>query len=93
MNNKFIQILENEMEAMDGLDEPAPQAPPAPEPEAPTDTASMEIGDITLAKDLALRVPGISSADRVALSVQVSSGNVDSIREKLHEILNIYDTP
>lgn len=92
---KFIELLENEMEGM----APAPEAPadepppPAPAPEEPVDTQSMEIADVTLAKELALRVPGISSADRVALSVQVSTGNVQQVREKLQEILNIYDTP
>lgn len=91
---KFIELLENEMEGM----APAPEAPPTepppvPAPDEPIDTQSMEVADVTLAKELALRVPGISSADRVALSVQVSTGNVQQVREKLQEILNIYDTP
>ena len=89
---KFIELLENEMEGMTAPEEPPVESPPV-EPPPPLDVQSMEISDITLAKDLALRVPGISSADRVALSVQVSTGNVQQVREKLQEILNIYDTP
>ena len=96
MKSIFIKLLENEMDNLAG-DEASPvappEAPPAPPEAAPVDDASMAVGDITLAKGLALRVPGISSADRVALSVEISSSNIDSIREKLHEILNIYDTP
>lgn len=95
MKSIFIKLLENEMDNLAGDEAPLeapPEAPPAP-PAAPVDDASMAVGDITLAKGLALRVPGISSADRVALSVEISSSNIDSIREKLHEILNIYDTP
>ena len=91
---KFIELLENEMEGMTPAPEAPPtEPPPAPAPDEPIDTQSMEVADVTLAKELALRVPGISSADRVALSVQVSTGNVQQVREKLQEILNIYDTP
>lgn len=95
---KFLTLIENELDDMDPAMEPPAEepgvepAPPAPPPATP-DAGSMAIGDIELAKQLALRTKGLTSADRMALSVEISDSNIDSIRQKLHDIANTFDTP
>ena len=95
--NKFLKLLENEMDQIPGGSEEAPGVPEAPvlEPDNTVeDEQAMTRGDLDIARSLALHLPNISTADRVALSVQITDElSEQTVREKLHEILNMYDTP
>ena len=106
--NKFLTLIQDELNvlneqepmaappadpAADVAADPA-AAPPAPlPPDVPADPASQAMGDIDLARQLALNLPELDHTDRAALVAQVTPENVDAIRDALNSVLNIYTSP
>ena len=70
-----------------------PAAAPPAVPEAPVDVNSQSIVDVDLARRLALNLAELSTSDRTSLINQVTPENVDSVREALNSILEIFDAP
>ena len=106
--NKFLTLIQDELNVLNEQDpmaaapadpaaDPAADAaaapPPAPAPEVPADPASQAVGDVDLARQLALNLPELDSADRAALVATVTPENVDAIRDALNSVLNIYTSP
>lgn len=103
--NKFLTLIQDELSVLNEQDPaaappvdpaaapPAEAPPPAPPPDVPADPASQAVGDIDLARQLALNLHELDSADRAALVAEVTPENVDAIRDALNSVLNIYTSP
>lgn len=102
--NKFLTLIQDELNVLNEQDpmaqtpvepaaEPAAEAPPPPPPDVPADPASQAVGDIDLARQIALNLHELDSADRAALVATVTPENVDAIRDALNSVLNIYTSP
>lgn len=103
--NKFLTLIQDELNVLNEQDPmaappadpaappPAEAPPPAPPPDVPADPASQAVGDIDLARQLALNLHELDSADRAALVAEVTPENVDAIRDALNSVLNIYSSP